>query len=109
METHRLLAELRSKQQKSLADIATPAGISRVAVMRAEKPEHHLVRGPTLDAILRDGYGLSADHPTYKKIVAAWTRDRLHPLKKPADELAAKVKNLTPEKRRALEKFLKRL
>jgi len=114
METQRLLAALRVKQRKSLADLAGPTGFSRTTILRAEQENAPLVWGETLDVIMQKGYGFSPDHPHYRKIVAAWTRDRLshRSLRRPrggALTVEERIAALPPAKRKKAEKALKEL
>lgn len=114
METHRLLASLRKKQRKSLADLAGPAGLSRTTILRAEREDAPLVWGSTLDTILQVGYGFAVDHPQYRKITAAWTRDRLShrsPRKRRGSGLTVeeKIAALPPAKRKKAQKALEEL
>ena len=75
-ETPNYLAALREKSGLSQRELGARCGLSNVAIWRAVTPGW-AIKGPTLDVILREGFGFQADSREYKKAVALWTRERL--------------------------------
>lgn len=104
-----MLRHLQDTQGVSLRELAARTGLSKTAIHRAGIEGAPFVMLETLHLILVKGYRFSEDSPTYRKIYVQWGRDRIAPLREGAKTLQQKIAALSPEKKKALEKFLREM